>query len=243
MSPIYELIPSHQVLLDLETQELALSILKCLHSFPPKESAKLNFRFLTSTYMLEDYPNEHRSEIVHALMEAWAWLKTEGLIVSIPGSNLDQVCITKKGKNVRDNNALEAYMKAELLPKQLLHPAIAEDVGSNFLRGKYDTAIFEAFKVVEITVRNAAGYTAADYGVDLMRKAFHADNGPLTDQNQLKPEREATAHLFAGAIGLYKNPPSHRNVHFIAEEAVRIIMLASHLLEIVDSNTQTLNTV
>ncbi|MDE0315552.1 MAG: TIGR02391 family protein [Candidatus Poribacteria bacterium] len=235
MLSIYDLISDHQLLLNLETEELAFSILKCLHSFPSKERAKLNFKFLTSPYMLEDYPNEHHNEIVRALMEAWAWLKNEGLIVPIPGSDLDQVRITKKGENVKDNNALEAYKKAKLLPKQLLHSSIAEDIWSNFSRGKYDTAIFEAFKAVEIAVRNTGGYTAADYGVDLMRKAFHVQNGPLTDQNQLKPEREATAHLFAGAIGLYKNPQSHRNVSVTAEEAVEIIMFASHLLRIVDS--------
>ena len=242
MSPIYELISDHQVLLNLETEELALTILQCLHSFPPKESAKLNFKFLTSTYMLEDYPNEHRSEIVRALMEAWAWLKNEGLIVPIPGSALDQVCITKKGENVKDNNTLEAYMKAKLMPKKLLHTSIVEEVWSNFSRGKYDTAIFEAFKAVEVAVRNASGYTEK-YGTDLMRQVFKVENGPLTDQSQPKAEREATLHLFSGAIGLYKNPHSHRNVPVRVEEAVEIIMFASHLLRIVDSRTPTSNAV
>ncbi len=234
----YDLISDPETLLNLEVEELAGLVLQHFQSLPESDD-QFSLQNFTSRRTVEKYPGEYRDRIMMALREAWAWLEREGFIVPTRGFYPDMVSITRKGEGVKSADALEAYRKANLLPKQLLHSSIAEDVNSNFLRGKYDTAIFEAFKTVEIAVRNAGGYTAVDYGVDLMRKAFHVDNGPLTDQNQSKPEREATAHLLAGAIGLYKNPHSHRNVSVTAEEAVEIIMFASHLLRIVDSRTPT----
>jgi len=69
-----------------------------------------------------------------------------------------------------------------------------------------------------------------------MRKAFDADSGPLADMNVERSERESRAHLFAGAIGSYKNPHSHRYVDLDdAAEAAEIILMANHLLRIVDS--------
>jgi len=115
--------------------------------------------------------------------------------------------------------------------------------GGTFLRGDYDTAVFQAFKEVEVRVREVAKLDAEELGTNLMRKAFDAIHGPLTDKSLPKGEREALAHLFAGAIGSYKNPHSHRNVIIDAIEAVEMIILASHLLKIVDSRSGSLEEV
>jgi hypothetical protein len=93
-------------------------------------------------------------------------------------------------------------------------------------------------KQVEVAVRKAAKLPDTVTGTDLMRQAFRADTGSLTDKNLVKAEREAEAHLFAGAIGHAKNPGSHRDVVMSPEAAARIIILASHLLSIVEERAK-----
>lgn len=97
-------------------------------------------------------------------------------------------------------------------PKGLLHPRIADKAYASLQRGDYVTAARDAFTDVEIYVREVAGLTLDDIGTDLMRTAFNEKNGRLSDQSLPKAERESFAHLFAGAIGAFKNPHSHRAV-------------------------------
>lgn len=238
MSTIYELMPDHKVLLSLKPEELAGIVLEYLNSLAPMDRGQLNRYNFSLPHTVAEYPNEVQNEVIHALMEAWMWLEREGLLAPKPGTQGEWVFITRRGQSLEKSTDLETYHNADRLPKKLLHPVIAQKVYHLFLRGDYDTAVFQAFKEVEVAVRNAGGYSNQDYGTDLMRKAFHTERGILTDENQIESERKAVAHLFAGAIGLYKNPHSHRNVPVSAEETVEIIMFASHLLRIVDSRSQ-----
>jgi hypothetical protein len=60
---------------------------------------------------------------------------------------------------------------------------IREDVWSLYHRAKYDTAVFEAMKAVEVAVRDAGELPDSLLGVKLMRAAFapSPNAGPLTD--------------------------------------------------------------
>src|SRR5215203_5413259 len=97
-------------------------------------------------------------------------------------------------------------------PQLRTRPSIREDVWALYHRGKYDTAVFEAMKAVEVAVREAAALPDGLLGVKLMRAAFAVEGGPLTDIRVDGGERVARMELFAGAIGSYKNPHSHCNV-------------------------------
>jgi len=65
-------------------------------------------------------------------------------------------------------------------------------------------------EAVEVAVREASRLGAEDLGMNLMRKAFNIENGPLTDLSAEKGERQARSDLFAGAMGSYKFPFSSR---------------------------------
>ena len=104
-----------------------------------------------------------------------------------------------------------------------------------FLRGDYAIAVLQAFIEVEIAVRKEAKLPDDLVGVKLMRAAFHPENGPLGDRKSVFAEREALMHLYSGAIGHCKNPPSHRDVSVNCLTAARLIALASHLLSELES--------
>jgi uncharacterized protein (TIGR02391 family) len=106
----------------------------------------------------------------------------------------------------------------------------------NFLRLDYDTAVFQAFKEVEVAIRDAVQLPSELVGVKLARTAFATKEGALTRKEDPEAEQDALQHLFAGALGSYKNPHSHRSVALTdATDVAEMLMMASHLLRIVDS--------
>jgi uncharacterized protein (TIGR02391 family) len=230
-------LPDPNVLLSLAPQELARVLLPIFKRH--RDQIHLNNLVNHLHQMQEVYPRHMSDAIGLAFSEAWTWLSTRGLIVQKPRDMGNWFCISRAGEKITSDGEFDDFAKAALLPRSLLHSKIAEDAWANFLRGAHDLAVFAAFRQVEEAVRNAAGFDARSIGVDMMRRAFAVRDGPLTDRTLPEAERESLGHLFAGAIGSYKNPASHRTVTIAdAAEAGEMLILASHLLRIAEDRAR-----
>jgi uncharacterized protein (TIGR02391 family) len=243
ITALSSLVPNVDDLLALEVEELAGVLLVFLndHEDSVKGQGGFNYHNFFNAPARQDY-GSRQPEVDQALLEALAWLRSAGLLVEKASAMGNWFFISRRGKQITSHDDFAAYRNAGLLPKGQLHSLIAAKVYPAFMRGEYDTAVFQAFREVEVVVRTAGQFDPNDYGTDLMRDAFRPalkkgqpnQPGPLTDQQLPVSEQEAMANLFAGAIGLYKNPQSHRHVPTHPEDAAEVIVFASQLMRIVD---------
>jgi uncharacterized protein (TIGR02391 family) len=227
--PYEKHLPPPDIVVDMPPEELALFILRflCAPDTSDQERNRYNFTLMSGSL----YPGHvDKARIQMALAEAWAWLDREGLIVPKPATQGDWVVVSRRGQGLTATADFEAYKRGNLLRRDSLNALLVNTVWPIFVGGQYDTAVFQAFKLVEVRVRQIGLYPADDIGVPLMRKAFHSTTGNLTDPADTPGERDALRELFVGAIGTFKNPGSHRIVKFEPAEAAEAVYLANTLL-------------
>ena len=236
MVSLKTIISDPDIILEMEPEELAGFLLQYFRI--PGNSTNLHSGNIRLGHIVDGFPDEYHKKLKRVIMEAWMWLEREGFIALDPEQpHSEFYFITRRGERIDNPTDLEKYRAANILPKKFLHPIISEKIWPSFLRGEYGTAIFLSFKAVETEVRKNGNFESTDIGVDLMRKAFEKKRGPLTNTTLPVAEQIAVSHLFSGGIGFYKNPQSHREVKFEDPiEVMEIIIIASHLLRIIDQN-------
>jgi uncharacterized protein (TIGR02391 family) len=165
--------------------------------------------------------------------EALNWLIGKNLVArGTPGQTSAQsIFVTRLG-----HHTLAAGLDPLRATERLwvaLHDRLTR-VRSQFLIGEYELAAFAAMREVEIRVRELAGAESSLIGVKLMRSAF-GEGGPLADPKLDPGERVGRMELFAGAIGTFKNPPSHRQVNYSdPTEASEVVLFADLLMRLLD---------
>jgi uncharacterized protein (TIGR02391 family) len=212
--------PSQEQILEMGPEDLGTHMLHYMMR-PQAETNRFNF-------MLMVYPGQ----IAERFMEAWGWLEREGFIAHRPNDMHGMsFFVTRAGKRVAEAANFDAWKSESMFPNGL-DPIIMSTVKSLFVRGDYETAVFRAFKEVDVWVRKKDPILAGEYGVDLMNKAF-GPSGPLMKSN--KKDKASARDLFVGAFGLCRNPSAHHEIKFDdPREVVDMICFANQLLRIVN---------
>ena len=168
------------------------------------------------------------------MSEGLNWLVAQGLVArGTPGqSSSEAIFVTRLGKRVLSEGP--DLVKAGQRLDVDLHSLLA-GARSQFLMGEFELAAFAAMREVEIRVRALADADESLIGVRLMRDSFNPETGRLADPALDSGERVGLMELFAGSIGTFKNPPSHRQVDYEdPTEASEVVLLADLLMRLLD---------
>lgn len=172
-------------------------------------------------------------DVAKCWAEALNWLVSKNLVArGTPGqTSANTIFVTRLGSKVAKEglDKIRAIERIDLA----LHDRL-KDIKSQFLIGEYELAAFAAMREVEIRVRELARAESSLIGVKLMRNSF-GENGVLSDSTLDPGERVGIMELFAGSIGTFKNPPSHRQVDYNdPTEASEVVLLADLLMRLLD---------
>jgi hypothetical protein len=184
------------------------------------------------------YDAQARSNLGRVIGRAWKALEDASFIEepdSYNGKNGFRVPSAEGRRAYATTDYAGARMRTKFT-REMFHPSLPDSAWNAFSVGDYDTAVFDAFKALEVAVRTKGNFASTDFGAALMKKAFDLDDGPLRDKTAPRSRRIARCELFTGAFGEIRNPKGH-NDPTITDTIVAVeeLMTAGVLRRIVDN--------
>ena len=163
-------------------------------------------------------------------LEEWDFIEPDDGI----GGDSSYLVLTEQGAKADGKVDFERVRQRNLLSAEMLHPKLRGTVHSDFMAGRFNDAVFGAFKLLETEIRTAAVRPEGEIGTELLRVAFNEKNGPLTDEKEKPSQRRALLNLFDGAFGYFRNADAHTNRDYSdVFEPMQELMMVSRLLAIV----------
>lgn len=168
-----------------------------------------------------------------------------------------QCTLSREIRRYRDVKTIEDYLeKREMLkrgtaslasePKQHsivvsemwnleIHPEIYAKCWHLYTARKYDDAILNATKVLEVAIRTKARFPNDIVGATLINRAFKPDK-PILRYSNIETEQEGMMSWLRGMIQVFKNPQSHRFVGVQSKsECLSVLLMCSNLLFVIEN--------
>ena len=228
-------------LIDMSVPEAGMFLLQAMEESRYEEWGAPNIAVLALSSLVRISPRlaspnvQNLGYVVTPIVtDAMGWLISGGLLgpAARNSGSTGEWSVTSAGRSALKRGSA-SFVEASRRLHAELHPTL-EDARINFERGQLELSTLAAMRAVEIELRDAAGLGPDSYGTGLVRKAL-GSAGPFTITADTVAEQESFANLFAGAIGAFKNPSSHRAVEYDdPAEAADLIHFADLLLRIID---------
>jgi uncharacterized protein (TIGR02391 family) len=164
--------------------------------------------------------------------------------------------IAKEIRRFRGVNTIEQYLEMRIMPrKELSQPVVPvmstptvvsandlqlhSDILSRcwdlFIAQKYDDAILNATKALEVAIRTKTHLSHDIIGATLVNRAFKPDK-PILRYSDIEAEQEGMMSLLRGMIQVFKNPQSHRFVGVQNKsECLSVLLMCSNLLYTIEN--------
>ena len=224
----------------------------CVERYNSSEKEK---RQVTSNDLITllDMP-ELSTRKIGLLLQVETWIFSS---FSTGGEESWQCTLSREIRRYRDVKTIEEYLeKRDMLkggarslvnePKQHsivvsemwnleIHPEIYAKCWHLYTARKYDDAILNATKALEVAIRTKARLSDDIVGAALVNRAFKPDK-PILRYSNIEAEQEGMMSLLRGIIQVFKNPQSHRFVGVQSKsECLGVLLMCSNLLYIIEN--------